>query len=1202
MKLLSASAVVAGANSVVLADCGLCGERDHGVDACGHFNYEGFRKFKRLAKNVSKEHLGKMAMFDRKVASQFLDIPTSSIVSFPTPSDTSGSTDTGSTISYDNNWSNTETTTQSSNEKPGSDKLNTLKFERTQALEDSATMVSESDATETQAALEEKEARLRDTRELKDMVRERVAEDLGKSDAVKSKSEVRDLSLRHRGAEEAKDVAYDNREKINISDEKKEEILYANDLKSYERREARAHKRAVNAEIARLNEKAARQRDTRELKDMVRERVAEDLGKSDAVKSKSEVRDLSLRHRGAEEAKEVAYDNRAKMGISDMEKLRILNKNREEREERKLAKQLQSKQETPQSDGASEIRNINEAANKIQRARRAQLARRKAAELKAEAERQGKIQEHRENAAAKKITDALRANKERNAKRREAERQAQIDGDYELAKKLQAEYDAEDRQIREDRKYARKLQKKLDKKAVKEQIKADRKLARQLQAEEIAAQIESDRQLAEQVQAEEVAAQIAEDHRLAKQTQEKFDEERRVAAMPRQQEEFRQRAVGDSEAVETDHWSLPEATKFQFRNFDFESRAYQMQGRAWAYQLKELSIRKTECILWLLVISYWDLLQNGGETGSAEIYEAVCNVKDIFPKAGPEAKSSPAIVNVYNAFENTSPAGFVRDLTALGSRELNGVLYFVARKYMQSLMDGKKAADKKFIELAKAAVEHFDRAWEAKHAEVFKEEEGVPEVDNSESSVVNENRQEPAVSATAGVQGIVETERAEDTEWDIPYVLHEVLKWPLGSYRGGDNRRVYLGKFNEALQDLGIRRLEALMYLAACSYQSNKVQGRGALGEQSLKLAKDICDNVFPTALEIKPNARLVNCCRALENMHDKPLYFGELDHYGRYSFENNDMKTYEGSFQGAFRRITAGEQEVVLGKIATLYREKLREGKRPSSMLFVDFADEICKELNLDGFFSGEDTEEDHPAWDKVNKRPMWEFRKEFESDVQPAVVNPQNADQNTVIAEDPETNPWRMPEGVNRALMYDPNIDGTEVLNEGEGLNVQAALQRLTVRQLEAVIGLSVCTYKSRSGAKNMYGKVETAISNEMLEKAGKLWSLILSAPKGDNERLLHVYNALRSASNAKSLTGDLNSLPLRKVESFLGMAFLVYNDKLRHGAVPANEAFVTMTNEVLELLDMNYDEEETPAEDEIRHGALDDDNRALVEPIGA
>ena len=228
MKLLSASAVVAGANSVVLADCGLCGERDHGVDACGHFNYEGFRKFKRLAKNVSKEHLGKMAMFDRKVASQFLDIPTSSIVSFPTPSDTSGSTDTGSTISYDNNWSNTETTTQSSNEKPGSDKLNTLKFERTQALEDSATMVSESDATETQAALEEKEARLRDTRELKDMVRERVAEDLGKSDAVKSKSEVRDLSLRHRGAEEAKEVAYDNRAKMGISDMEKLRILNKN--------------------------------------------------------------------------------------------------------------------------------------------------------------------------------------------------------------------------------------------------------------------------------------------------------------------------------------------------------------------------------------------------------------------------------------------------------------------------------------------------------------------------------------------------------------------------------------------------------------------------------------------------------------------------------------------------------------------------------------------------------------------------------------------------------------------------------------------------------------------------------------------------------------------------------------------------------------------------------------------------------------
>jgi len=1216
MKLLSASAVVAGANSVALADCGLCGEREHHYGNCPHFDYEKYSRIigfhRKSLKDGDKVFLGRLAVgeTDKERVAKCLNI-SSSIVSSATPS--------SGVASSANSWSNTETTTQSSNEKPGdSDKINTLKLvEREQNLEDRDTTISESDAEEMrrqeeaikrQAAIkiqrarraqladrEETEraeavqhlfgednmkalARERDTKELKNMLNERREtarnlNGLGKTLDEKKKESIDlfgarglEYDAQRRGAEEARSVAEENREKINISEDDKTHIKVRNILDRDQKKE----------------ERAARRRDREELQSMMagyRDR--------DRLANESEAADLRLKRRNIES-------------------------------ERALRKERDQQQETQQSDSASESRNIE----KLQARVRGMQARKKAAELKAEAERQGKIQEHRENAAARKITEALRANKE-------AQRQAQIAGDYELAKKLQAEYDAEDRQIREDRKYARKLQKKLDKKAVKEQIKADRKLARQLQAEEIAAQIESDRQLAERLQAEydaedaqiraerrqaqiesdrqlaeqlhaeEVAAQIAADHQLAKETQEKFDEERRVAAMPRQQEEFRQRAVGDSEAVETDRWSLPEATKSQFKGFNFNSRAYQMQGKVWARQLKDLSIRKVECILWLVGLSYWDLLQDGGETGSAEIYEAVYNVKDIFPKTGPEVKVSPAIMNVYNAFENTSPADFEKELAALGSRELNGVLYFVAQQYAQLLKNGKKAADKKLIELAKAAVEHFDRAWEAEDAEVFEESE-AREADNTESAVVNENRQEPAVSATAGVQGIVETERAEDTEWDIPYVLHEVLRWPLGSYRGGDNRRVYLGKFNEALQDLGIRRLEVVMYLAASSYQFNKVPGQGALGEQSLKLAEDIHNNVFPDP-GIKRNARLENCYRALENKHDKRLYFGKLDHYGRYSFENNDPDTYEASFQGAFRRITAGEQEVVLGKIATLYREKLREGKRPSSMLFVDFADEICKELNLDGFFGGEDTEEDHPAWDKVNKRPMWEFRKEFESDAQPAVVNPQNADQNTVIAEDPETNPWQMPERVNRALMYDPNFDGTEVLNEGKGLDVQEALQRLTVRQLEAVIGLSVHTYKLRSGAENMYGKFETAISNEMLEKAGELWSLILSAPK-DNERLLHVHNALRSASNAKSLTEDLNALPLRKVESFLGMVFRVYKDKLRHGVVPADEAFVTMTDKVLELLGLNYDEEETPAGDNIRRGALDGDNRALVEPIGA
>ena len=708
---------------------------------------------------------------------------------------------------------------------------------------------------------------------------------------------------------------------------------------------------------------------------------------------------------------------------------------------------------------------------------------------------------------------------------------------------MQAEYDAEDAQIRAERRQA---------------------------------QIESDHQLAEQLHAEEVAAQIAADHQLAKETQEKFDEERRVAAMPRQQEEFRQRAVGDSEAVETDRWSLPEATNYDFKGFNFDSRVYQQQAKFWALQLKDLSIRKVECILWLVGLSYWDLLQDGGETGSTEIYEAVCDVKDLFPKTGPKVKVSPAIMNVYNAFENTSPAVFEGELATLGSRELNGVLYTIARQYAKLLENGKKAADKKLIALAKAAVEHFDRAWEAEDAEVFEESE-AREADNTESAVVNENRQEPAVSATAGVQGIVETEAPETTTWNPPYRLYyaycQNLKRGLRPsrksmelFKDKENREQL---YRDELRKLSIRRLEAVIYFAAGAYECRDVEELSEVNKSIEGIRK-----VYQKAVENKQNAREQNVRNAIEHIVDKP----------------NDNPSSMQPFYKGFTALTTMEQERAFTDMAIAYREMLRNGKRPANMAFVNFANEVCKLSNSDGFDDGKDN---------VNLALKFE---EFENEAKTATVNSENTNRNADVAEDPETNPWQMPERVNRALMYDPNFDGTEVLNEGKGLDVQEALQRLTVRQLEAVIGLGVYAYKLRSGAENMYGKFETAISNEMLEKAGKLWSLILSARKGDNERLLHVYNALRSASNAKSLTEDLNALPLRKVESFLGMVFRVYKDKLRHGVVPADEAFVTMTDEVLELLDLNYDEEETPAGDNIRRGALDGDNRALVEPIGA
>ena len=127
MKLLSASAVVAGANSVALAaDCSLCGEESHDRGSCPHFDYEGYgekigyygSKMKSKGTPLTesdKNYIGQIADNAKnkgEVLRNFLKIKTSPIVSFATPTgDTSGSTDTGSTISYDNNWSNTDRVT-----------------------------------------------------------------------------------------------------------------------------------------------------------------------------------------------------------------------------------------------------------------------------------------------------------------------------------------------------------------------------------------------------------------------------------------------------------------------------------------------------------------------------------------------------------------------------------------------------------------------------------------------------------------------------------------------------------------------------------------------------------------------------------------------------------------------------------------------------------------------------------------------------------------------------------------------------------------------------------------------------------------------------------------------------------------------------------------------------------------------------------
>ena len=1058
MKLLSASAVVAGANSVALADCGLCGGSGHDYSACSGFDYLGYARSIGYYGNLLRPegtpltegdmvYLGQLAANDTnkaRVAKYFH--ASSSIVSFPTSS---------SDVASLNSWNNTETTPKNSDEKPSaSDKINTLKLVASkQDLGDRDTAISESDV-------------------------EQIAEQMRREEAALKIQKARRAQLARRKREEAR--------------------------REREAREETERAEAVQHLFGEDNMKTlARERDTKELKNMLAERREtarnlNGLGKTLDEKNKYYINELygiegleaNAHMRGAEEARSVAEENREKINISEDDKLDIKVRNILDGEQKKRERV---------------------AAKKIQNAVRARLARRKAAELKAEADRE-KIQEHRKNAAARKLTE-LRANKERRKERREAERQAQIDSDYELAKKLQAEYDAEDAQIRAERRQA---------------------------------QIESDRQLAEQLHAEEVAAQIAEDHRLAEQTQEKFDEERRVAAMPRQQEEFRQRAVGDSEAVETDRWSLPESTKFKFNGFDFNYRGFQRQAESWASQLKDLSIRKVECVLWLVALSYWDLLQAGGETDSSEIYEAVCEVKDIFPKTGPEVKVNPAIMNVYNAFENTSPAKFEEELATLGYRELNGVLYFVAQQYAKLLQNGKKAADEKFIKLAKFAVEHFDRAWEAEDAEVFEESE-APEAESSGSAVVTENRQAPAVSATTGVQGIVETEAPETTTWDMPYRVYYAycneIRHGLRPTRKSMQYYKDPELFREDLRKLTVRRLEALIrYLANLDLAT--LDGSRLGSDTVADLTKDIAN-----VEEKEKNPRVLNVFEAFKNMVDHP----------------NDNSISMQPFGKGFRALTASEKAYALGDIAVAYRKKLRSGSRPASLTFVKWADEVCKALQLDGFLMGKD-----------NEHPEWKF-EEFENGAKTLQVSDTaNANNNPAVTTDdgkeaPDSTLWMAPKN------FQSIFRSYESRDDGLG-QFQKHIERLTVRQQEALIYKTISVYVEQLGAgrvcdlsPDLDGAIR-AVYNRLKERKG--------------DRLMNVVRASACArafeSEVEEMFERFNEQAFRYVEKLLAAIVQVYKEKLDGGAKPADKVFTDLVRVVFEVFGLDggkYSEENNP-----------------------
>ena len=111
--------------------------------------------------------------------------------------------------------------------------------------------------------------------------------------------------------------------------------------------------------------------------------------------------------------------------------------------------------------------------------------------------------------------------------------------------------------------------------------------------------------------------------------------------------EFIETMLSADDEVETKHWKLPEVTASNFRGYNHESKASRFQANAWAKQLKDLSIRKIECIFWLISVRYNRLQEGGDYARLAQMAEAITDVDNIFPYGGTNA----GVMNVYNVKE-----------------------------------------------------------------------------------------------------------------------------------------------------------------------------------------------------------------------------------------------------------------------------------------------------------------------------------------------------------------------------------------------------------------------------------------------------------------------------------------------------------------------------------------------------------------------
>ena len=745
-------------------------------------------------------------------------------------------------------------------------------------------------------------------------------------------------------------------------------------------------------------------------------------------------------------------------------------------------------------------------ANKIQNAIRRHLARKKAAKLQ------------KQQAAAQKITAALRKNMK-------AQRQKQIEEDGRFAAELQAEYDAEDAQIKKDRQFAEKLQAEYDAEFAEEQRRLEKEADR----------IAREDAAAKQQRIEETMATTAEQETM----------------------------LSADDEVETKHWKLPETTASKFRGYNHESKASRFQANAWATQLKDLSIRKIECIFWLISVRYNRLQEGGDYARLAQMAEAITDVDNIFPYGGTNA----GVMNVYNALKNTDTADFCGDLEKLGRNALDGVLYQVASRYRRLLNDGKKAASQKFVDLARYAIEACGEDWQVEDVLLVPENKDVrpaPRALPNLGDLVNKASKED--------KDIIETEASENSTWDPPYRvyysycenlmpgLHPSSK-SMERFQDKDNRgRLY----QDELRNLSIRRLEALIHLANTNYLLDLENGAMPVSQEIAGLVREV-DCVFLNTGEGKANARVMNACNAFRNIVDQP----------------NDNPVSRQPFQRGFRELTTHEKVTALGDMAVVYREMLRSGKRPASLAFVNWADAMCKALNLDGFVKGED-----------NVHPVLRF-EEFESEAKPTVA-PKNDDLEPVITVGDR-------EELNHS-MADGDIISESEPREEQDWNLPSnpessksflkELEGLSIRRLEIVMYLAACQYGCRD-------RNELRGTDRAWEIAKRMRDDLFNGPRDEkNLRLFNAFLALKHQQALKeefygyrgdgcyyyedAFQGKFRRLKTGDAEAVLGIISTAYRIKLRHEHKPSHPLFVEFADQMCKQLSLDgwWEEVEAPA----------------------